>query len=183
MNLPVLRKYCIDRNIPIISIETESFLWDLLEQHKPKVCLEIGSAVWYSSIFIANKIKEWGGILYSFEISYTAYLESIQNIWKYELKNLIVYPFDFLKTDIKKLIPNTLDFVFVDWQKSQYVNYLMNIYNILSTKNILVCDDVIKYKHKMIWLYEFLKKKQILYKEIEMEDWDGVILIDSGCHS
>lgn len=178
MNLSNLRKSCIDRNIPIISIETESFLWDLLEQHKPKICLEIWSAVWYSSIFISNIIKKWGGTLYSFEVSYSSYLEGIQNIWKYELKNLIVYPFDFLKIDIKKLIPNTLDFVFVDWQKSQYTNYLMNICDILSTKSILVCDDVIKYKHKMTWLYEFLEKKQIIYKKIKMEDWDWIILIN-----
>jgi predicted O-methyltransferase YrrM len=46
MNLSNLRKSCIDRDIPIISIETECFLWDLLEQHKPKICLEIGSAIW-----------------------------------------------------------------------------------------------------------------------------------------
>ena len=180
MNLFSLRKSCTDRNIPIISIETEFFLWNLLEQHKPKICMEIGGAVGYSSIFIANKIKERWGTLYSFEISYSAYMESIQNIWKYELKNLVVYPFDFLKIDIKKLIPNTLDFVFVDWQKSQYANYLMNIFNILSTKSILVCDDVIKYKHKMSWLYEYLEKKQIIYKEIKMEEWDGVILIENS---
>ncbi|HRU50498.1 MAG TPA: hypothetical protein P5155_03250, partial [Candidatus Absconditabacterales bacterium] len=154
MNLSLLRKSCTDRNIPIISIETENFLSKLLEQHKPKVCLEIGGAVAYSSIFIANKIKERGGVLYSFEISYSAYLEGIQNIGKYELKNLTVYPFDFLKIDIKKLIPNTLDFVFVDGQKSQYANYLMNIFDILSTKSVLVCDDVIKYKTKMFGLYE-----------------------------
>ncbi|HPC34585.1 MAG TPA: hypothetical protein PLP73_02895, partial [Candidatus Absconditabacterales bacterium] len=80
MNLSLLRKSCTDRNIPIISIETENFLSKLLEQHKPKVCLEIGGAVAYSSIFIANKIKERGGVLYSFEISYSAYLEGIQNI-------------------------------------------------------------------------------------------------------
>ncbi len=178
MNLSRLRKSCIDRNIPIISKETESFLWDLLEQHKPKFCLEIGGAVWYSSIFIADKIKKWWWFLYSFEISYSSYLEGIQNIWKYELKNLIVYPFDFLKIDVKKLIPNTLDFVFVDWQKSQYANYLINIFDILNTKSVLVCDDVIKYKHKMAWLYEFFKKKQIIYKEIEMEDGDWVLLFN-----
>jgi predicted O-methyltransferase YrrM len=186
MNLSKLRKSCIDRDIPIISQETEDFLWNLLEQHKPKFCLEIGSAVWYSSIFIANKIRKWWWFLYSFEISYSSYLEGIQNIWKYELKNLIVYPFDFLKIDVKKLIPNTLDFVFVDWQKSQYANYLMNIcdnnrYNwiILSHKNILVFDDVIKFKSKIESLYWYLQKKQIIYKELEMEKGDGIILIEN----
>lgn len=177
MDLSLLRKNCIDRNIPIISIETEALLWSLLEQYQPKICLEIGSAVWYSSIFIANKIKRRGGMLYSFEISYSAYLEGLQNVWKYELKNLIVYPLDFLKTDVKKLMPNTLDFVFVDWQKNQYANYLINIYDLLSNQNVLVLDDVTKYKHKMSLLYEFLEKKQIIYNKIDTEKWDAAIVI------
>ncbi len=174
-----LRKSCIDRDIPIISEETEKFLWNLLKQHKPKTCLEIGGAVWYSSIFISNTIKKWWWFLYSFEISYASYLEGIQNIWKHTSKNLIVYPFDFLKIDLKKLVPNTIDFVFIDWQKSQYANYLINVNNILSPKNIIVFDDVIKFKSKMSSLYWYLKKKQIYYKEIKTEKWDGIILIDN----
>ncbi|HKL43892.1 MAG TPA: class I SAM-dependent methyltransferase [Candidatus Absconditabacterales bacterium] len=187
MNFLKLRKSCMDRDIPIISQETEKFLGNLLEQHKPKVCLEIGSAVGYSSIFLSNTIKKWGGFLYSFEISYASYLEGIQNIGKHASKNLIVYPFDFLKIDLKKLIPNTVDFVFIDGQKSQYANYLMNIIgvakenkNILSPKNIIVFDDVIKFKSKMSSLYGYLEKKQIVYKEIKTEKGDGVILINNG---
>ena len=183
MKFSELRKSCIDRDIPIISHETEKLLWDLLEQHKPKVCLEIGSAVWYSSIFIANTIKKWGGVLYSFEISYAAYLEWIQNIWYfsnvYNLENLIVYPFDFMKVGVKKFIPNTVDFVFIDWQKSQYANYLVNISDILSTKNFLVLDDVIKFKLKMSLLYGYLQKKQIIYKTINTEKDDWIILIEN----
>lgn len=182
MKFSELKKSCIDRDIPIISRETEALLWDLLKQKKPKVCLEIGSAVWYSSIFIANTIKKWGGVLYSFEISYAAYLEGIQNIWYfsdvYNLENLIVYPFDFMKVDIKKFIPNTVDFVFIDWQKSQYYNYLIHINDILSTKNFLILDDVIKFKLKMFSLYWYLDKKQIVYKLINTEKNDGVIFIE-----
>ncbi len=179
MELSNLRKSCTDRDIPIISIETEHFLVNHLNKYKPKICFEIGSAVWYSSIVIANTIKKWWWFLYSFEISYASYLEGIQNIWKQAWKNLIVYPFDVLKIDLKKLIPNTVDFVFVDWQKSQYANYLINIDDILSPKNTLIFDDVVKFKFKMSRLYWYLQKKQIIYKEIEMEKWDWIILIDN----
>lgn len=180
MNFVELRKSCVDRDIPIISQETEEFLWSLLEQYKPKVCLEIGSAVWYSSIFISNTIKKWWWLLYSFEISYASYLEGIQNIWKHASKNLIVYPFDVLKIDLKKFIPNTVDFVFIDWQKSQYANYFMNIIDILSPKNVIVFDDVVKFKSKMFLLYWYLQKKQIDYKEIETEKWDWIIFIKNN---
>jgi len=177
MSLSDLRNSCIDRNIPIISIETEIFLRNLLEQYKPKICLEIWSAVWYSSIFISNIIKQRWWMLYSFEISHASYVEGIQNIWKYGLKNLIVYPFDFLKIDPVKLLPNKIDFAFIDGQKNQYANYLININNILNTKNVLVFDDVIKFKSKMSQLYEYLEKNQIFYEEIDMEKWDGIIVI------
>ena len=179
MNLKDLRVSCMDRNIPIISIETETFLWNLLNERKPKFCLEIGSAVWYSTIFIANTIKQWWWIVYSFEISYPSYLEGIQNIWKYGLKNLIVYPFDFQNTDITKLITKPVDFAFIDWQKSQYANYLINIHDILSTKSTIVLDDVIKFKSKMSSLYEYLEKNQIIYDKFEMEKWDGIIVINN----
>lgn len=177
MDLSDFRQSCTDRLIPIISVETENFLWNILKQNKPKVCLEIWSAVWYSSIFIANTIKERWWVLYSFEISYASYLEGIQNIWKYGLKNLIVYPFDFQKVNLNKIIPNTVDFAFIDWQKNQYANYLIKINNILSTKYTLVCDDVIKFKSKMVQLYEYLEKMQIFYEEFNMEKWDGIFVI------
>ncbi len=105
--------------------------------------------------------------MYSFEISYASYLEGIQNIWKHASENIIVYPFDFVKIDLKKLVPNTVDFVFIDWQKSQYANYFVNIVDILSPKNVLVFDDVIKFKSKMSSLYWYLQKKQIDYSEIK----------------
>lgn len=177
MDLSELRTSCTDRKIPIISIETESFLWNHLRQYKPKFCLEIGSAVWYSSIFIANTIKEWWWVLYSFEISYPSYMEGLQNIWKYGLKNLIVYPFDFQKIKLKELIWHTIDFAFIDWQKNQYANYLINISNILNTKYSIILDDVIKFKTKMSSLYEYLEKMQIFYEEFDMEKWDGIIRI------
>ena len=184
MDLSGLRNSCTNRFIPIISIETENFLWNHLKQYKPKFCLEIGSAVWYSSIFIANTIKEWWWVLYSFEVSYPAYMEGIQNIWKYGLKNLIVYPFDFLQIDPLKLIWHSIDFAFIDWQKNQYANYLIKIDNILSTSHTIVMDDVVKFKSKMSSLYEYLQKKQIFYNEIDMEKWDGIIeIVDSHLSS
>lgn len=59
MNLSELRIDCEQRNIPIISVETEILLKKILIKHKPKYCLEIGSAVGYSTMFISSIIKEW----------------------------------------------------------------------------------------------------------------------------
>jgi predicted O-methyltransferase YrrM len=77
-----------------------------------------------------------------------------------------------LKIDPIKLLPDKIDFAFIDGQKNQYANYLININNILSTKNVLVFDDVIKFKFKMSSLYEYLEKMQIFYEEMKMEKGD-----------
>lgn len=172
-----LRVNCKNRTIPIISEETESFLIKIIKKKKPKLCLEIGSAVWYSSIVIASIINERGWKLYSFEIWYVAYLEALSNILKSNLTNILLYPFDFWKIDIKKFFKDHLDFVFVDWQKSQYGDYLQNIESMLNQETIIVLDDVIKYHNKLNTVYWYLQKKQINYKIFQIEHDDGVMLI------
>ncbi|NOZ44864.1 MAG: hypothetical protein GXP45_07115 [bacterium] len=173
----MLRQQCEQRHIPIISLNTEAFLHEILNEHQPKQCLEIGTAIGYSSHFIAKEIAKRNGKIYSFEVSYTAYLEALNTTQKEY--NTTIYPFNFLKTKLNKLIPNTkkIDFVFIDAQKSQYGDYIMKIRNLLTTSTILVIDDVIKYHHKMISLYEFLKQKQINYETLALDKDDGVILI------
>lgn len=71
-----LRASCTQRKIPLISPESQSILQSLLEKYQPKVCLEIGAAVGYSSMFIAHTIKQRGGTLTSFEVAYPSYLEA-----------------------------------------------------------------------------------------------------------
>jgi predicted O-methyltransferase YrrM len=173
------RALCKQRSIPIISDNTEKFLSEILEKKKPRTCLEIWSAVAYSTTLIAKKISKRNATLYSFERSYPAYIEGLENISRLSLTNLITYPFHFLKVDIEKLMKNgeKIDFVFIDAQKSQYWDYMMKIRNLLDTSATIIIDDVIKYHHKIYWLYDFLQKNQINYEIIQLDQDDWVILI------
>jgi len=177
MPLDRLRSNCENRKIPIISQATENFLKEFLEIHQPKTCLEIWGAVWYSSLFIASLINKWQGKIYSFEISYPAYLEWLYNTSL--VKNLILYPFDFININPKKLVYNHIDFIFIDWQKKQYIDYIKNLENKIWPETIIVLDDVIKYHSKLSKLYEYLSKKQIFYKILQLEPDDGIMLIQN----
>lgn len=177
--LKELRVRCKERNIPIISQETQDYLESILYTHKPKICFEIWSAVAYSTLFIANIVKERGGSVYSSEISYPTYTQWINNIKQSGLTNIVLYPFDVNKVDIGKLVPTTIDFAFIDWQKNQYASYLMKIQHILSFDGIIILDDVIKYHNKLSSLYWYLEKKQIDYKIVKTEPGDGIIVIKS----
>ena len=136
-------------NIPLISKATELFLTNHLQKYKPKVCLEIGSAVAYSTILTAKEISKRNGQITSFEVSYPAYLEGIQNLKKYEVRNSTLYPFNFLKLETSNFLHNKIDFAFIDAQKTQYGNYLMKIWNLLNISSTIIIDDVIKYKSKL----------------------------------
>ena len=177
-SLKKLRKSCEDRKIPIISLATENFLWKLLRKHKPKICLEIWGAVGYSSIYMGEVIHTWGGKITSFEVSYPAYQESLQNTKEAHCYNIINYPYDIRLAPIKKLVQSPVDFIFIDGQKSQYGEYMEIIEKITSPHTVIVIDDVIKYYNKLSSLYGYLEKKQIKYKILQLEPDDGVILIE-----
>ena len=173
-----LRKSCESRKIPIISPATEKFLWKLLRKHKPKICLEIWGAVGYSSIYIWWIIHARGGKITSFEISYPAYQEGLQNDKEAHCHNIISYPYDILHAPIKKLVQWPVDFIFIDGQKSQYGEYLEIVKKMCSPHTVIVIDDVIKYHNKLSSLYGYLQKKQINYKILQLEPDDGVMLIN-----
>jgi len=176
--LKALRKSCEARKIPLISLATEEFLTKLLKKHKPKICVEIWGAVGYSSIYMGGIINTWGGKITSFEISYPAYQEGLQNSKEAHCYNNISYPFDIHDAPIKKLIQGPADFIFIDGQKNQYGEYMEIIEKISSPHTVIVIDDVIKYHNKLSWLYEYLEKKQIKYKILQLDPDDGVMVIN-----
>lgn len=176
--LKTLRKTCEVRKIPIISLATENFLWKLLRKHKPKVCVEIWGAVGYSSIYMGNIINTWGGKITSFEVSYPAYQESLQNTKEAHCYNIINYPYDVRQAPIKKLVKAPVDFIFIDGQKSQYGEYMEIIEKITSPHTVIVIDDVIKYHNKLSSLYWYLQKKQMNHKILQLEPDDGIMIIN-----
>ena len=181
--LETLRKTCKERNIPIISVATEQFLSKLLRKHKPKICVEIWGAVGYSSIYMGGILDSRWGKITSFEISYPAYLQGLQNNKEAHCYNVISYPYDVRYAPIKKLVQTEqakgpVDFIFIDGQKTQYGEYMEIIEKISSPHTVIVIDDVIKYHNKIQSLYGYLQKKQINYKILQLEPDDGVMVIN-----
>jgi predicted O-methyltransferase YrrM len=166
-----------NRNIPIITPNTENFIEKLLLDYKPKNCLEIWSAVAYSTIFIASRINQWNGNITSFEISYPAYKEWLNNIDHNNIYNIKTYNLDFTSVDISKIIWGKLDFVFIDAMKKQYLTYFQMLIPYLKKWSIVLFDDVIKFKDKINTLYWFFKNNQLNYKIFKLDDDDGVLIV------
>ncbi len=176
MFLDELQIYAKDNNIPIISKNTQKFLKKLLEKKKPNVCLEVWTAIWFSTIFQASIIQKRWWFLCWFEISSDAYQKATNNIIKSRLNNLIIYNTDFLRFSLKK-IHKKIDFVFIDAMKMDYVRYLQKILQFQNSNISILLDNVYKYDYKMYSLYEFVKKNQLNYKLFKLSEHDWVMLI------
>ncbi len=178
MFLHTLRQKCEALTIPLISPETEKFLHTLVQEYRPQYILEIWTAVGYSSIFFAKEMSAWHGVVSTFEISYPSYIQCLSHISQSWYTDAIQsYLLDFSSVSLSKIITQKVDMIFIDAQKSQYLNYLMKIRNLIADHWVIILDDIIKYQNKTKSLYEYLSKKQINYEIFEMEKWDGVMVI------
>ena len=58
MNLEQLRQQALQNNVPIIKSQVEQILKDYLNKTKPTNVIEIGSAIGYSTLVIAQEVSK-----------------------------------------------------------------------------------------------------------------------------
>lgn len=173
-----LRKKSVKSHIPIIKPETEKIIIQELDKSNAQNVVEIWSAVWYSSLVIASTISKRDWILTSFEISYSAYMEALENFSKYKHYNINIYNLDPLQVNLQKIfIGWKIDFLFVDAAMRSYLDFILKFQDLLENNCIVLLDNIVKFKSKTLSLYEFLEKKQINYEIFKTSPDDGIMKI------
>lgn len=137
-----IEEFAHQTNVPIIRKEMESFLRVLIEIKKPKRILELGTAIGYSAILMANTMSE------------NCRITTIENydkripIAKDNFKRAVVEKkVELLEGDaleILQKINEPYDFVFMDAAKAQYLVYLKEIMRLLPVGGILIADNVLQ---------------------------------------
>ena len=135
-----IREYGVENNIPIIQEEVVEFLKTLLKIYQPKRILEIGTAIGYSSIIMAESLSKDVEII-SLEISKDMVEIAEKNIRKLNYKNIKIIQGDALET-IEGL-NGQFDFVFIDAAKGQYLNFFDKIFPLLSEKAVILSDNIL----------------------------------------
>lgn len=151
------RKICEDKNLPIIHLEVANFIKLILEIHKPKKILELGTAVGFSSFFMAKILKDENLKIKTIERREDFIKEARNNLDKYEYKGKIdIMPGDGL--DILKSLDEKFDLIFLDAAKSKYLDFLSYSFNLLKKDGIIISDNVL-YKG-MIANEDLVKRRQ-----------------------
>ena len=166
-NTPILdeiEREALATYVPIVRKEMQSFLKLLMAMHKPMRILEVGTAVGFSSLLMAEYAPEGCAIT------------TIEN---YEKRIPIARAnFDragrtsqitLLEGDAQEILPSlegTYDFIFMDAAKGQYIHFMPEVMRLLAPGGILVSDNVLQEGDIIEYHYIVERRNRTIYKRM-----------------
>ena len=144
--LDTIEREAVADHVPIVRREMQTFLKVLLALKKPARILEVGTAVGFSAILMAE---------------YDPVRAQITTIENYQ-KRIPVARENFIRagkesqitllegdaTEVLKTLEEPFDFIFMDAAKGQYIHFLPEILRLLAPDGVLVvCRDAQKPHH------------------------------------
>ncbi|AFQ46061.1 O-methyltransferase [Desulfosporosinus meridiei] len=142
---PLLREMeeqALRETIPVVTPMVGNFLNLLVHMSKAQAVLEVGTAIGYSTIWLARAAKETGGHVTTIDMNKDRLFRAQEYIKRAELTNHVTA----LEGDARKILKtldSMFDFVFIDAAKGEYLEYLNLIYPLISPGGLLVVDNVL----------------------------------------
>ncbi len=140
--LDALEREAKAQDVPIIRKDTQALLKFLMASSAPGNILEVGCAIGFSALLMAE---------YSGEDTKITTIEKYEkripiakdNFIKYDKNNKITL-LEGDATDILRTLAPGYDFIFMDAAKGQYINFLPDCIRILNKGGLLVSDNVLQ---------------------------------------
>jgi predicted O-methyltransferase YrrM len=136
----------------------------IINQHRPKNILEIGTLYGYSAILMADMIPA-DGKLVTIDIDKSIADIAGKNITDAGLSDKI----DIIVGNALKVIPTLVnwkfDLIFIDAAKDQYLNYLKLAEINAQKGTVIVADNVEVSKHEMLDYLEYVRNSGIYKSE------------------
>ena len=139
----------IDRN-------TANFLNMLIKIHNSKNALEIGTSNGYSGIWLADALKHTGGKLTTIEFwdkrqsvaRENFRLCNVDDIIETKLGSALLI-LDEMGSEIEQGLREPFDFIFIDANKLEYIEYFHKIDPLLKSGGIIAADNTISHAKKV----------------------------------
>ena len=128
--------------VPIIRKELQSFLKFLLAMKKPARILEVGTAVGFSAILMA----EYDPVpcqITTIE-NYEKRIPIARENFKRAGKEAQIALLEGDAAEVLKTLEGPYDFIFMDAAKGQYIHFLPEILRLLAKDGVLVSDNVLQ---------------------------------------
>lgn len=132
-----LETYAKNNKIPIMQKDGILYLCNYIKENNIKTVLEIGSAIGYSAIMIAQVNKNIH--ITTIEKDKVRYKLAVQNIQKANLQNQIT----IINKDAKEYLDNNkYDLIFIDASKGNNQKFFLQFQNSLTKKGVIITDNL-----------------------------------------
>ena len=140
--LEEMEAQALRETIPVVTPTVGNFLNLLVSMGKAQAILEIGTAIGYSTIWLARAAKKTGGHVTTIDMNKDRLSRALIYFERAGIEHCITG----LAGDARKILPtldSRFDFVFIDAAKGEYLEYLNLIYPLISPGGVLVVDNVL----------------------------------------
>ena len=140
--LDQIEKEAIETYVPIIRKEMQSFLKMLLALKKPARILEVGTAIGFSSILMAeyNPTECHITTIENYDKRIPIARENFKRVGKEQQITLL----EGDAAGVLKTIDEPFDFIFMDAAKGQYIHFMPEVLRLLKKDGVLVSDNVLQ---------------------------------------
>lgn len=133
-----MERYADANNVPIIEKDSIDFIRKYIKLNKVKSILELGTAIGYSAILMAECDKSVE--VTTIERDEKRYREAVKNVNECGLDNQINIVFnDALDVN---LAGHKYDLIFIDAAKGQYIKFFEKFENYLNPGGIIITDNL-----------------------------------------
>jgi len=132
-----LKEKALSENIPIMQDDGIEFLTSFIEKKNIKNILEIGTAVGYSAIMMAQVFEDIH--ITTIERDEARYLEALKNIKKFNLEDRITLLFnDALNLEMNEVY----DLIFIDAAKGKNIEFFTKFEKNLKSDGYIITDNM-----------------------------------------
>ena len=133
-----MERYAEANNVPIIELDSIKFIMKYIKMNNVKSVLEIGTAIGYSAILMANATSEVE--ITTIERDEKRYREAVKNVNACGLdKRIDIVYNDALEVN---LAGHSYDLIFIDAAKGGYIKYFEKFCNYLNPGRVIITDNL-----------------------------------------
>lgn len=165
-----MERFAEQNHVPIMQLAGIESLNQILRIQSPKSILEIGTAIGYSALRMAQALPDCHIVTIERDVSRVQYAKEF--IARSEVANRIqVIEGDALEVDMET-IPNTFDAVFIDAAKGQYMKFFEKYASLVPSGGVLYIDNMYMHGLSDLDIKDVPRRKRTMIRNLKtFSDW------------
>ena len=143
-----------------ITRDTGEFLSVLVKVIKARTILEIGTSNGYSTLWLASSLPASGQV-HTIEHIEAKAAEAKRNFERVGLLPKITQLVGDVRSELAKA-PQNVDMIFLDADRSLYLSLAVNLFGLLKTGGLLVCDNAVSHESELTEFVDWVRSNKHL---------------------